>query len=99
MLERGLRNPWLRPFVLIFLCLLLGLVFIHAVHDGHDVFTDAGATCVAFALFFVFALIIPRVRAPRGVTPVVRSARAPPRLFALTTILAIDSSGFPPLRL
>ena len=98
MLVRGMRNPWLRPFVLLFLCLLLGLVFVHVLHDGHDVLAGVGAACVAIALFFAFTLIIRVVRAPAGATLIVHSARPPPSL-DLAAKFAFSSAGSAPLRL
>jgi hypothetical protein len=100
MLERGLRNPWLRPFVLLFLCLLLGLLFVHALHDGHDAFAGVGAACLAIALFFGFTLILWIIRTPVGATQRVQSARAPPRqLSLLTPRRVVGVAGFLPLRL
>jgi hypothetical protein len=100
MLERGLRNPWLRPFVLLVLCLLLGLVFVHAMHDGHDALAGVGAACLAIALFFGFTLILELIRTPAGATRVVNSARAPPRRVSLfTSQQAVGVAGSPPLRL
>jgi len=100
MLERGMRNPWLRPFVLLFLCILLGLVFVHALHDGHDAFAGFGATCLAIALFFGFTLILHIIRAPAEATLVVESARAPPRrLSLLTPRHVVGVAGSVPLRL
>jgi hypothetical protein len=100
MLERGMHNPWLRPFVLLLLCLLLGLVFVHAMHDGHDAFAGVGAACLAIALFFGFTLILELIRAPAGATRVVKSARAPPRRVSLLTPQhAVGVAGSLPLRL
>src|SRR6266545_3535192 len=100
MLERGVRNPWLRPFVLLFLCLLLGLVFVHALHDSHDALAGIGAACLAIALFFSFTLTLQIIRAPVGATLVVKSARAPPRRPSLLTPRHVAGvAGSPPLRL
>jgi hypothetical protein len=100
MLERGLRDPWLRPFVLLFLCLLLGLLFVHALHDGHDAFAGVGAACLAIALFFGFTLILRIIRAPAGATLVMNTARAPPRRPSLLTPRrVVGAAGSPPLRL
>ena len=100
MLERGMRNPWLRPFVLLFLCLLLGLVFVHALHDGHDALAGIGAACLAIALFFGFTLILHIIHAPAGATRVVKSARAPPRRHSLLTPQhVVGVTGYLPLRL
>lgn len=100
MIERGMRNPWLRPFVLLLLCLLLGLVIVHAVHDGHDAFTGVGGACVAIALLFGFTLIVHVVRAPAGAALVIQSARAPPRrLFVSTPSHVIGVAISSPLRL
>jgi len=90
MLERGVRNPWLRPFVLLFLCVLLGLVLVHALHDSHDALAGIGAACLAIALFFSFTLILQIIRAPAGATLVVKSARAPPRRPSLLTPRHVD---------
>lgn len=100
MFERGMRNPWLRPFVLLFLCVLLGLVFVHALHDGHDAITGVGAACLAIALFFSFTLIVQIIRAPASIALVVQPARAPPRrLFVLTHKHDIGVLASAPLRL
>src|SRR4051794_5081937 len=100
MLERGMRNPWLRPFVLLFLCILLGLVFVHATHDGHDAFAGFGAGCLAIVLLFAFMLILHITRAPADTTLVVKSARAPPRRHSLLTPQhVVGGAGSLPLRL
>jgi energy-coupling factor transporter transmembrane protein EcfT len=100
MLKRGIRNPWLRPFVLLFLCLLLGLVFVHAMHDGHDAITGIGAGCLAIAVFLSFTLIFRILLAPTSATLVVKTTRAPPRqLLALTPRHVVGVAGSPPLRL
>jgi hypothetical protein len=100
MFDRGMRNPWLRPFVLLFLCILLGLVFVHAMHDGHDALAGVGAACLAIALFFGFTLMLRIICAPAGVTRVVKSARAPPRLLSLLTPRhVVGVAGSLPLRL
>jgi len=95
-----MRNPWLRPFVLLCLCLLLGLVFVHALHDGHDAFADIGAACLAIALFFGFTLILQIIRAPAGATRVVKSARGPPhRLSLMVPRHVVAAAASSPLRL
>ena len=78
-IERGLANPWLRPFLIIVLAVMLAFVVIHAAHDGSGTAPDAGAACLGIVIVLSSVLL----QAVRSFAPprlvLVRSDRAPPR--------------------
>jgi hypothetical protein len=99
-IERGMRHRWLGPLFVVIFCLMLALLFMHAVHDGHDMGTELSQFCLGLTIMFGLMVLI-RLRW-RVVVPlvVVRPGRAPPlaRFLALPVcgvILAVP----PPLRL
>ena len=99
-IERGMRHRWLGPLFVILFCLMLALLFMHAMHDGQEAGTELGQFCLGLTIMFGLIVLI-RLRW-RVVLPlvVVRPGRAPPvaRFLALpvrSVILAVP----PPLRL
>jgi len=78
-IQRGLRNPWLRPLVIILLALLLALVVLHSAGDQKQAALDGGPPLlVCFALALVVATCLVR-RVKSDPDPVLRSpSRAPP---------------------
>ena len=99
-IERGMRHRWLGPLFVILFCLMLALLFMHAMHDGHDMGTELGQFCLGVTI--MFGLMVAIRLGWRVVVPlvVVRSGRAPPvaRFLALpvrAVILAVPA----PLRL
>jgi len=99
-IERGMRHRWLGPLFVILFCLMLALLFMHAVHDGQDAGTELGRFCVGLTIMFGFIVLI-RLRW-RVVVPLVdvRPGRAPPvaRFLALPVRAAVFTVS-PPLRL
>jgi hypothetical protein len=77
-IERGVANPWLRPFVLLLLALLLAFVFLHAAHDSSAAADEMGLclgiVIVLSAILLDLAAIIP----PPTLVPM-WLGRAPPR--------------------
>ena len=99
-IERGMRHRWLGPLFVILFCLMLALLFLHAVHDGHDIGTELGQFCLGLTIMFGLMVLF-RLRW-RVVVPlvVVRLGRAPPvaRFLALP-VRAVVLTVPPPLRL
>jgi hypothetical protein len=99
-IERGMRHRWLGPLVVILFCLMLALLFLHAMHDGHEASTDMGEFCLGLTIMFGVVVLI-RLRWRVVVSLVaVRSGRAPPaaRFLALPVRGAVFTVS-PPLRL
>lgn len=99
-IERGARHRWLGPLFVLLLCLMLGLLFAHAAHDGHDVGTELGKFCLGLTIMFgLIVLIRLRWRVILQLA-VVRAGRAPPvvRFLTLSPCAAFPGSA-PPLRL
>lgn len=100
-IERGMRHRWLGPLFVILFCLLLAMVFVHAMHDGHDAATDVAQLCLALTVMFSFLIVIRlRWRVVLAFT-LPRLGRAPPAisLSPLGSALAASLSITPPLRL
>jgi hypothetical protein len=99
-IERGMRHRWLGPLFVILFCLMLALLFMHAMHDGQDAGTELGEFCLGLTIMFGLMVLIRlgwRVVVPLVVT---RLGRAPPVARFLmepmpATVLAVS----PPLRL
>lgn len=75
-IERGLANPWLRPFLIVLLAVMLAFLVLHAAHDGAG--GEIGAVClgIAIALSSIVLTIVGSVVPLRLVCS--RSDRAPP---------------------
>lgn len=99
-IERGMQHRWLGPLFVILFCLMLALLFLHAMHDGHDTGTEVGQFCLGLTIMFGLMVLI-RLRW-RVVVPIVlvRPGRAPPaqRFLALPVRSAVLTVP-PPLRL
>ena len=77
-IERGMRHRWLGPVFVILFCLMLGLLLLHAMHDGHDAGTELGEFCLGLTIMFGLMVVI-QLRWRVVVSPVlVRPGRAPP---------------------
>ncbi len=78
-IERGLRNPWLRPILIIFLALMLGLLVVHSTSDQNQLGTQGGPLIACLAIAFLLGALL----APKAPIATVRTrrvpARAPPR--------------------
>lgn len=73
-----MRHPWLGPLFVILLCLLLALVYLHALHDGQSMGNELGELCLGITMMLGVVLLVRlRVRAPL-VPVLVRAERAPP---------------------
>ncbi len=78
-IERGMRHRWLGPLFVILFCLLLALVYLHALHDGHSMGTELGELCLGITMMLGAVLLVRlRFRVPLPLV-LVRSGRAPPR--------------------
>lgn len=77
-IERGLANPWLRPFLILVLALMLAFVVVHAAHDGAGTASEVGA-CLGLVIVLsgILTVVIRFFVSPRLV--LVHSGRAPPR--------------------
>lgn len=76
-IERGMRHRWLGPLFVILFCLLLAMVYLHALHDGQSG-TELGALCIGLTMVIGAVLLIRlRFRAPLPLV-LARSGRAPP---------------------
>lgn len=73
LLERGRAHPVLGPVILIALVLILGLLFVHAAHDGPNVATEVGAFCFAIAVF-LGVILLERLRS-LAPAPLIRTRR------------------------
>lgn len=88
MIQRGLAHPVLGPLVLILLALLLSMVFLHMLEDGHGALGEFGAACVALASM-LGVLLIARGQGLFGSTVAqARGDRGPP-----VTVLGRVTSG------
>ena len=99
-IERGMRHRWLGPLFVVLFCLMLALLFMHAVHDGQDAGTDVGQFCIGLTIMFGLMVLI-RLRW-RIVVPLVvaRPGRAPPvARFLAPPVRAVIFAVPPPLRL
>lgn len=99
-IERGLRNPWLRPVLIILLALVLGLLVLHSASDQNQLGTPSGSVIACVAIAFLLAALV----APKRPMPLVRVRRLTPRAppLEVSTVLtrAISApSSATPLRL
>ena len=77
-IERGMANPWLRPFLILVLALMLAFVVMHAAHDSAGTAAEMGACLgVVIVLSGILTAAIRLFVPPRLV--LVHSGRAPPR--------------------
>ena len=77
-IERGMRHPWLGPLFVILFCLLMALMFMHAMHDTDHMGTEIGEFCLGLTVMFSLLIVIRlswRVEVPLVQT---LSGRAPP---------------------
>lgn len=75
-IERGMRHRWLGPLFIILFCVLLALMFLHAMHDGNG--TELGEFCLGITMMLGIVLLIRvRFKATLALVPV-RIGRAPP---------------------
>lgn len=77
-IERGMQRRFVGPLFVLLFCLMLALLFMHAVHDGHDAGTELGPFCIGLTIMFgLIVLIRLRWRVILQLA-VVRPGRAPP---------------------
>lgn len=95
-----MRHRWLGPLFIILFCVLMALMFLHAMHDGHSMGTELGEFCLGITMMLGIVLLIRvRFKAPLALVPV-RIGRAPPgRRVAPVRISRTTLSFPPPLRL
>lgn len=99
-IERGVRHRWLGPLFVVLLCLMLAMLFMHDMHEGHIAATELGEFCLGLTIMFGLMVLI-RVRVRLIERVVLRlPARAPPpaRRVSLLVPSAINRIA-PPLRL
>lgn len=71
-----MANPWLRPFLIVLLAVLLAFLVLHATHDGAA--SEMGAFCLGIAVVLSAVLLeVVRTFAPPRLV-LVRLGRAPP---------------------
>lgn len=99
-IERGMRHRWLGPLFILLFCVLMALMFMHAIHDGQNAGTELGEFCLAVIIMLGIVLLIRvRFKAPLAVTPV-RVGRAPPlQVQAFGRLGPITLCVSPPLRI
>lgn len=100
-IERGMRHRWLGPLFVILFCLLMALMFMHAMHDGQHMGTEVGEFCLGMMVMFSLLVVIRiawRVTVPVAIR---RFGRAPPapRLLLLASARRPALAVSPPLRL
>lgn len=99
MIERGLRNPWLRPVLIIVLALMLGLLVLHSTSDQNQIVSDGGPLLACLAIAFLLGVRF-AAKPLAGVVRVRRSVpRAPPRGTGLSYATVRTQSLDSPLRL
>ena len=77
-IERGMRHRWLGPLFIIVFCVLMALMFLHAMHDRHNMGTELGELCLGITMMLGIVLLIRvRFKATLALVPV-RIGRAPP---------------------
>lgn len=97
-IERGMRHRWLGPLFVILLCLLLAMVYLHALHDGHSTGTELGELCLGLTMMLGAVLLIRlRFKAPLPLV-LVRPGRAPPVHRSLLHLVRPALTPSPPLR-
>ena len=99
-IERGMRRRWLGPLFVVLFCLMMALLFVHDMHDGHNAATELGEFCLGLTIMFGLMVLI-RVRW-RAVVRLVLGL--PPRAPPVTRVAALPSRSpiftlSPPLRL
>lgn len=73
-----MRHRWLGPLFVVLFCLLLALMFLHGMHDGHQMATELGEFCLGLTVMFGLLVVIRlgwRVMVPLAQS---RLGRAPP---------------------
>lgn len=99
-IERGMQHRWLGPLFVVLFCLMLALLFMHDMHEGHNAATELGEFCVGLTIMFGLMVLI-QVRwgvMVRLVLP--RTGRAPPAArFVPLPVRALILASSPPLRL
>ena len=98
-IERGMRHRWLGPLFVILLCLLLAMLYLHALHDGgHSTGSELGELCLGIVMMLGAVLLIRlRFRAPL-VHVLVRAGRAPPVRRVVPRLIRPAPPPSPPLR-
>lgn len=98
-IERGMRHRWLGPLFVILFCLLLAMVYLHALHDG-QAGTGLGELCIGITMIIGAVLLI-RIRFEIPMPLVlVRSGRAPPaRRLLVQPVSPASPTPSPPLRI
>ena len=96
-----MRRRWLGPLFVLLFCLMLALLFMHAVHDGHDVGTALGPFCVGLTIMFGLIVLVRLSWRVILQLVIARTGRAPPAVRFLTTVspCAAFPGSSPPLRL
>lgn len=77
-LERGLRNPWLRPILIVALALVLGLLVLHSAGDNNQIAASDAPLLVCLALAFLLRILVGPTAPPETAPRSRRSPRAPP---------------------
>ena len=100
-IERGVRHRWLGPLFVILFCLMLALLYLHAMHDGgHSAATELGEFCLGLTIMFSLLIVIRvhwRVILSLALP---RSGRAPPApLPVLPRVRPVALGASLPLRL
>lgn len=90
-IERGMRHRWLGPLLVVLFCVLVALMYLHGIHDGHHMATELGEFCLGLTVMFSLLIVI-RL-GWRVIVPLVqsRSGRAPP--VARNTPLPVRRTG------
>jgi hypothetical protein len=98
-IERGTRHRWLGPLFVIVFCLLLAILYLHALHDGgHGTGTELGELCLGIVMMLGSVLFIRlRFKAPLALV-LVRPGRAPPVRRLLSRLIRPAPIPLPPLR-
>ena len=91
-----MRHRWLGPLFIILFCVLMALMFLHTMHDGHNA-TEFGEFCVGITMILGAVLLIRvRFKAPLALVPV-RIGRAPPaRRVVRVRVSRTTALSFPP---
>lgn len=98
-IEYGMRHRWLGPLFVILFCLLLVMVYLHALHDGSSG-TELGAVCVGITMILGLVLLIRHGFKVLLPLRVVRLGRAPPVPRSLMLRWVPPDFGLsPPLRI
>lgn len=98
-LERGLRNPWLRPILIVALALVLGLLVLHSVGENNQIADPSAPLLVCLALAFLLRIVVGPTAHPEKVPRFRRSPRAPPSPETPQVLSVSHPPLAPPLRL